>query len=141
MTIENIENRDREEVETFFDSNLFNLIDFFKEKLSSIVSCKDKIKMLFKYARSKIFITKLRNHFRGASKLTDFQDSFRNRIIFAKLFDYYTFDHKKIKGKIVFMLIVESLIEIPRPYIFRIFTIEKCEGTLEIDIKKKIFNK
>ena len=39
------------------------------------------------------------------------------------------------------MLIVESLIEIPRPYVFRIFTIEKSENSLRIDIKKKIFNK
>ena len=91
ITIENIETRDHETKETFLDISSFNLIDVIRDKLNAIPTCKEKVRILTKFARGKIFITKLRNHFRESSQLTDFQESFRNRIVFAKIYPVFLY--------------------------------------------------
>lgn len=93
-------------MDTFFDSSAFNLIDVLREKLSTITSCKEKIKLICKYARGKIFIAKLRSQFKGVNKLTEFQKCFRDRIVFAKSFKNYIYNEKRVEGKILIMLIV-----------------------------------
>ena len=42
--------------------------------------------------------------------MTDFQVSFRNRIIFSKMFNTFVYKRKPIASKIVFSLTVESLL-------------------------------
>jgi hypothetical protein len=75
------------------DAQAFKYVYLIKNKINKERSCKDKLKMICKFVWTKYFINKLRNHYKGAGKLTDFQIGFKNRFIFTKSFN--TFIYKR----------------------------------------------
>jgi hypothetical protein len=92
------------------DTNSFNQIKLIKDKLAKEKTCSEKIKIACRFIWTKFFVSKLKDHYRGASILTDFQLSFRNRIIFAKAFPNFIYNKQIQTGKIMFTLMVESLL-------------------------------
>lgn len=139
LVAENIFTKDRESMETIMDFNSFQEISLIKDKLSKEKTCKDKLKLTCKYIWTRFFISKLKDHIKSVTVMTDFQISFRNRAIFSKLFNNFIYKRKHVSTNIVFTLSVESLLEFPRPYVLRIFTVHK--GPIVVDITTKIYNK
>lgn len=139
IVAENILTKERASVETIMDCNSFHQIKYIKDKLEKEKSCSDKIKIACRFIWTKFFICKLKDHYRGASVLTDFQISFRNRIIFSKIYPSFIYNKQQYNGKIIVSLIVESLFEFPRPYILRIFSYSR--DCIPINIREKIFNR
>lgn len=95
--------------------------------------------MTCKYIWTRFFVTKLKDHIKKAVVMTDFQISFQNRFVFAKEFNSFIYKKKLVFAKIVFSLTVECLLEFPRPYVFRIYTV--LEGSVIVDIVARIYNK
>lgn len=110
IIVENIVTKDREVIETLMDFNSFKTVSLIKDKLSKEKTCKDKLKMTCKYIWTRFFVTKLKDHIQKSVIMTEFQISFRNRLVFVKEFTNFIYKKKLVFSKIVFSLTGECLL-------------------------------
>lgn len=71
LIVENVISKDRELIETMINCMpSFHNLHMIKDKLIKERTCKDKIKLAFKFLWTKFFITQFKNHYRNPNILT-----------------------------------------------------------------------
>lgn len=77
-----------------------------------------------KYLKIKHFASKIFSKSKNIRFFTDFQTQFKKKLCFATIKNEFLFRGKMREGKIMYMLTVKEFSKIPRPYSFRIFTLD-----------------